>query len=314
MNLCEVHYAAIAWHSYQTLSETTLRHFANFDWGYPEELDPRMLEVLLTKINDGQPVTKDEVKRVMSQASSAEGAAINRADLLGAIATWYVHVDREDTSWSVLLQEAVARALHRDWRRLFRSGVRNMGLAIQNLQSNHDGYAPASGYRGSTFYEGIWREAPEPPRVRGTAPLCCYACLELGCIAIPVIVCGLLIVFGAISHTEVCERNFAGLLVWFGTLGLLFCISMCVEIQHIERLRITLVAVMSVLVFVGVTWSSGEEAVPEECGEFIITFSHLLWISIAVGAAFVTTLMVLTTLRKLKYADHQIQQGGLWIS
>eukprot|EP00913_Durusdinium_trenchii_P001352 g1249.t1 len=68
ISLGELHYALRAWHSYRHMDDSLLRLFAEFDFDESGHLSVDELEQLLTTMNGGKEVPKEEVLRVMQEA------------------------------------------------------------------------------------------------------------------------------------------------------------------------------------------------------------------------------------------------------
>ncbi|CAE8674146.1 unnamed protein product, partial [Polarella glacialis] len=142
INLGELHYALRAWHSYRHLDDSVLRLFAEFDFDESGRLDLQELGALLTTMNGGKKVPEQEVMEVMEQGDILGDGAINRSELLGAIAAWYGNVDRKDTDMPSLLREALARTIKEtEYVSVFDEGKRSMDHAASMVKGSLTGYA-----------------------------------------------------------------------------------------------------------------------------------------------------------------------------
>eukprot|EP00812_Abedinium_dasypus_P009647 NODE_3322_length_801_cov_308.880697.p2 GENE.NODE_3322_length_801_cov_308.880697~~NODE_3322_length_801_cov_308.880697.p2 ORF type:complete len:171 (-),score=54.23 NODE_3322_length_801_cov_308.880697:271-783(-) len=150
-------------------------------------------------------------------------------------------------------------------------------------------------------------------RARAAMPTCIQACMKLSHVSCPFVLSVLMITVGFATGGGSCERNLSGLLVWFGTLGLMLGVLSCLGVAVLASLRVAIAAAMLVFAVVGVAWSMGGAADPAVCGSFLVYFSATVWFGgfAVVGgyAAFVTA----THLLKLQRVDEQIQRGGILV-
>jgi Ca2+-binding EF-hand superfamily protein len=141
ISLEELAFAMRAWHCYCNLDSSILHLFTGFDADCSGLINESLLQALVIEINDGMPVPEAEVAHIIRRADMLGDGRISRSDLLGAIAAWYIHVDRKDTALIDLIQEAMARtAFDHDPRELLYSGSRHFAAAtsIKNILDGSD--------------------------------------------------------------------------------------------------------------------------------------------------------------------------------
>jgi len=289
IELGELHFAIRAWHSYRNFDDSVLRRFSEFDTDHSGHIDPQELQALLEALNGGKAVPWSEVQFVITQGHGTGGGAINRSDLLGAIAAWYCHVDRQETAVQTLVQEAMTRTLKDgDYVDLLDQGMQGMGKATSMLL-DQQGYLQVG--------EGIDdRSAPgassEPDlnsrslsqRLKKALPLLTRSCTQMCYIAFPFTFCTLLICLGWATHSDTCPKNLDGVMLWFGLLGFGASILVYVESTAVmlERARMAMVVMLAVLNITGFLWTTDGDVVDATCGHLLIYSSMCIWMGIPV--------------------------------
>eukprot|EP00405_Crypthecodinium_cohnii_P049263 CAMPEP_0206601786 /NCGR_PEP_ID=MMETSP0325_2-20121206/46874_1 /ASSEMBLY_ACC=CAM_ASM_000347 /TAXON_ID=2866 /ORGANISM="Crypthecodinium cohnii, Strain Seligo" /LENGTH=459 /DNA_ID=CAMNT_0054113899 /DNA_START=111 /DNA_END=1487 /DNA_ORIENTATION=- len=137
----ELHYAMRAWHCYRHLDDNALRLFSEFDADESGRLDFHEMKALLTNLNAGVPVSLSEVQWVMDTGDMTGDGRLDRSEVLGAIAAWYVHVERRSSDLQSLVTEALTRtAKETDHGEALKSGVQQLAHAAALLSGGAGGY------------------------------------------------------------------------------------------------------------------------------------------------------------------------------
>lgn len=324
ISLGELHYALRAWHSYRHMDDLLLRLFAEFDFDESGHLSVNELEQLLTAMNGGKPVPRDEVIRVMHQADMLGDRQIHRAELLGAISAWYGNVDRKDTDLPSLLREALARSIQEaDYAVVMDQGRSAFGHATSMVKglvgySQVDDGANPSGAPGTTWSSqpgiplmsdpGVSQQ-PMGQRVIKALPLALSSCSKFCYVGFPFIFGWMLVFAGWEYRDNVCPRNLDGILMWFGFLVLVFSGLAYVTDPNAVVGRIAILVILVVLDVVGVLWTS-DPAVERNkgaCGLSLVWFSYFVWIAVPICSLGYLGFLLATHVRKLQRKDDHLQ-------
>lgn len=314
IDITEIDYCLRVCDSYQRL----LRHFAEFDTGgleSLESLEPRV-RTLLIEINDGKPVPPLEVEHIVRQAS--EGGTMDRAALLGAVAAWYLHVDRKGMDMPSLIQEAMTRTLSSEGESALAKGHRSVASAVSHLRGGQVGYEPVEDGPGE-LPNSTHADSPSVPaerrkmtvrRLRLVGAHCATACGAYGYIICPLLSNVTLIFTGVRLWSSECPHNLGGILACWGAIGLLLSFLISFERPRGGRASIGAGVVLVALMLVGGlwTWSDAVQEHKQLCGHSLVNWSQFVWSAIPV--AFLATIVhfIAVHVRKLRKNDVQIQR------
>lgn len=330
ISLAELHYALRAWHSYRHLDDSVLSLFAEFDVDESGRLDVEELKDLLTAMNGGTPVPRQEVQYVMERGDERGDGAVNRSELLGAIATWYMHVDRNRTDLQTLLQEALARSSKEDQSEVAES-AKSWGhfasmlpwsrgyLAVQQdcehgadlagggRGSRRAASASASGTHSTTGADGGAAANDKNWLLKLLMRMCRVFCY----VGFPFIFGLVLACSGWKFRVNKCPRNLDGLLLWFGSLACLLGALAYVRgaSPMASRIRLATVVALSLLDLVGFLWSRDPEVQKHksQCGHVLVYWSLLLWSVIPFVAAAYAVYYLAAHVRRLRQHDEALQ-------
>lgn len=332
INLGELHYAIRVWHSYNNFDDNLLRLFAEFDADHSGRLDAQELQALLTSMNGGIAVPMPEVMTVMAEADVLGDRAINRSELLGAVAAWYTRVGRKDTDLPSLLREAVVRtAQDNDQVQIWGEGRKCIGQARAMVSRDIDLYEPVpqlggrdvAGGPGGDADRGIEidatrsaavfsQDSPLAERLQVAKPFILRSGIAFCRVAFPFIFCWLQIYIGWETGENECPRNLDGILMWFGYLGLGLSILMCVNHENVllGRARIALAVILIVLNLVGLLWVHDQDVMDNKslCGYFLVYWSLLVWAAIPMVVLAFGCYQGLAHFKRLQKHDAVLQQ------
>lgn len=122
LSVRELHYGMLCAYGYQCLTVDAARLLA-FTPSTPEHL-----QELMETLNEGL-VSVAEVKAVLREAALVGGG---RRALLWALGAWYVHVQREDSDWRLILLAALRRWLPSEEEHHGRA-MRDLGRMTRDL-------------------------------------------------------------------------------------------------------------------------------------------------------------------------------------
>eukprot|EP00434_Breviolum_minutum_P030831 symbB.v1.2.027263.t1/scaffold2784.1/size70482/4 len=318
ISLGELHYALRAWHSYRHMDDSLLRLSGH--------LSVNELEHLLTAMNGGKPVPRDEVLRVMNQADMLGDNQIHRAELLGAISAWYGNVDRKDTDLPSLLKEALARSIQEaDYAGVMDQGRNAFGHAASMVKGiveddahgAHPPMGPAGlGGPGSTWSSGLplmsdpgVSQQPMGQRVLKALPLALSSCSKFCYVGFPFIFGWMLVFAGWEYRDNQCPRNLDGILMWFGFLVLVFSGLAYVADPNAVVGRIAILVILVVLNVVGFLWTSDPEIDRNKgaCGLSLVWFSYFVWTAVPICSLGYLGFLLATHVRKLQRKDDHLQ-------
>ncbi|CAK9039186.1 unnamed protein product [Durusdinium trenchii] len=323
ISLGELHYALRAWHSYRHMDDSLLRLFAEFDFDESGHLSVDELEQLLTTMNGGKEVPKEEVLRVMQEADMLGDRVIHRAELLGAISAWYGNVDRKDTDLPSLLKEALARSIQEaDYAGALDQGRSAWGHAA-SVVKGFVGYSQVNDNTAGPAGSGAWSSAGMPlmsdpgvseqpigQRVLKAVPLVLSSCSKFCYVGFPFIFGWMLVFAGWEYRDNACPRNLDGILMWFGCLVLVFSGLAYVSDPNAVVGRIAILVILGVLNIVGFLWTS-DPAVDRNkgaCGLSLVYFSYFVWVSVPICCLGYLGFLLATHVRKLQRKDEHLQK------
>lgn len=329
IDLGELHYALRAWHSYRHLDDAVLRLFAEFDFDASGRLDAGELRELLTAINGGKPVPWEEVRHVLRQSDLLGTGAISRSELLGAIAAWFVHVDRQDTDIPTLMREAVTRTCKdNDQLELLSLGTRSLTRAASLVRGGLSGYAevaeaqdPEDSRSGlqSPNLESAQTGADDDvgpktvsARLTKAAPHVARSCTSFCYVAAPFLFGWCMATSGWQHRYNSCPRNLDGVLLWYGLLVLLLSGLLYVPDPSVvvERSRIAIAVMLVVLNLVGFLWVRDEDVQDNVglCGRVLVYWSMFIWAAIPIAAVGYACFFLASHVRRLQRGDELLQR------
>jgi len=313
INLGELHYALRAWHSYRHLDDSVLRLFAEFDFDESGRLDLQELGALLTTMNGGKKVPEQEVMEVMEQGDILGDGAINRSELLGAIAAWYGNVDRKDTDMPSLLREALARTIKEtEYVSVFDEGKRSMDHAASMVKGSLTGYAQVDDGMGAgqsssasttaSTAQPLWppnlsalqgglmpvdedlARQPISVRLMKAAPFILSSCSKFCYVGFPFIFGWVVASSGWQHRDNECPRNLDGVLLWFGVLLVAFSALAYISDHNAVVGRIALAVILAVLNLVGFLWTMDNDVQTNKgaCGSVLVWWSAFVWVMVPI--------------------------------
>eukprot|EP00930_Biecheleria_cincta_P031023 TRINITY_DN21504_c0_g1_i1.p1 TRINITY_DN21504_c0_g1~~TRINITY_DN21504_c0_g1_i1.p1 ORF type:complete len:780 (+),score=132.71 TRINITY_DN21504_c0_g1_i1:65-2341(+) len=303
LSFSELHYALRGHHVCNSPSHRGLmRTLATTDVGPVGSVDPKALQRFLEELNDGYTVSAAEVNSVLDEAAAlfsaygqqGEGKR-GRAALIRAIAGWYLHVDREDSPWSIQFVACYGR------------------------------WIPEKGYHTHIFgrfiqakkatWDSLQRQEPESKKKALGSIL--YTVGLLIALVFPTVFFLWLVILGAQHGDDRCPRDLDGLITWFGVLGLASLTVGCADTaaehvgspvlmqrDRVSQVGVALKAVLLLMPWIGACWTFhlSQEQI-SICGSFLTDASALLWTSLLIaevllGLAFLWLLAV--------FAEHEM--------
>lgn len=103
IDLSELKAAMVAWKSYTSMRTKMEEAILKFDQSGTGKLEKPELKEYLKFINEGIPVSDDEVEFVLSQADVFGDGACSQTELAMATAAWYAHVEEKKKACCVIL-------------------------------------------------------------------------------------------------------------------------------------------------------------------------------------------------------------------
>lgn len=345
----ELHYALRAWHTYKNLSGEVLRLISEFDSDESGRLDFQQLKDLLTSLNGGVSVSLPEVQWVHDIGDVNGDGRLDRSELMGAVAAWYVHVDRRQSDLTDLMREAVARTANdSDHGQALRLGSRHLSQAFGLVRRAFGGYSevnssPADAEsggvsRGST--DAPWRQGwsgapraarpssqaassvgapagePDPAAESRTQKLLCMIAVAMGkmCYAfVPFLFGGLLVSIGWHTRDNICPRNLDGVQLWFGALAIALGATAYLDGPVWARdLKVSLVVMLVMLNILGLAWAfDGRVSLYRDtCGPKLVVWSRCLWPAVPIFTVGIGAHRCVTYLRHLRHHDQQLQKDS----
>lgn len=321
INLGELHYALRAWHSYRNLDDNVLQLFAEFDTDHSGRLDPGELSALLAAMNGGKPVKMEEVRHVMRRADLVGDGAINRCELLGAIAAWYSNVERKETDMPSLIVEALTRmSKDHDHPTILTKGRQSYSTADSLVRGGMTGYdqvdpgddlgqqpigpgmlQPGGSFRPPRSHTSVAGETESSVTTSTGQPLRnpamakfaqatphMVSCMSKLCyVVFPFFLGWLMAVVGWENQDNQCPRNLDGILIWWGVATIIFSGLMYLDAEEVIvfRIRVALAVVMFVLNLVGFLWTLDPDVQSNMagCGYFLYLWSISAWTCIPVS-------------------------------
>jgi len=276
------------------------------------------------------------VHRVLAEADVLGDQAINRSELLGAIAAWYGNVDRKDTDLPTLVREALARTVKEtDYVSVFQQGKETLNTATsmvkgiagysqvddgtgtgptssQASQPSHVPLNPGDMNRGSLpAMEEDFSKLPLPARLQKAAPFIFSSCSKFLYVGFPFIFGWIMAATGWQHSDNECPRNLDGILVWFGLLVLLFSGLAYVTDPNAVLGRIAILVILGVLNLVGFLWTMDPSVQQNagDCGTVLVGFSSFVWVVIPFCALGYGGYLLACHIRRLQRKDDHLQNN-----
>jgi len=330
LSFASAHDALRAWHASKSLDEASLLLFAEFDLDHKEGVELDALRSLMSALNGGLPVPIEEAAWVAEQASALSSSGlIERRDLLRAICTWHIQVDRAVTSLPTIWREAALRTSRElDQTKACKEGMSALedagalwsGRGADYLQvdgqpgalSPRSAALPGSGASSRSdvpLQQPLHRGASRKP-----ALIIARAAGKL-CFVIGPFILGLLIaVTGWRLQENKCPRNLDGILVWFGLLWMLFCSLLSgPRAAWIVHARIASAVILALLSIVGFMWAFDGDVNQrrEDCGQALVGWSRTLWTSVPLCLLAVMFCVCGGHVKRLRDIDRRLQRDIL---
>jgi len=276
MDVGQLHYALRFQLAHKNLPVFVQRTLATANVGVRGVFDTNQVHALLERLNGEIVVRMAEAKTVLYEAAlAAEGGQPRRAEVVGAIAAWYLHVERRRTKTSALFNRELAQ-----WR-LERRDFVNILHRSGNERQSVTAARPRRGDSSPTVWQPDYLDRElEPGPKPAVAEL-----LQAGVVLLPVLFFAWLLCVAARHGDYRCPHDLDGLMAWFAVLGLA---TIAVDVvgtcgKQASPVGIALKAALLVLPWLGMCLSSGiGEADRDLCGPFIVGVGLLLWNSLVV--------------------------------
>lgn len=326
IGLDELHFALRVWKGYHQIDDYVLNLYAEFDLDENGSVSSDALRNLMNAMNRGIPVPLHEVQYVMENAFVVEGGAVDRTELLCALAAWYVNVERLATTVPMLMKEAVTRTaqdIHSDnaatenehsWRDFFSvcCSCGYLGGYSQVGDKNADGGAAHAAETGSAGgKDGDKKERPEPSMCAKLCASLCKAVCKLLYLASPFLLGLILIPAGWKLRENTCPRNLDGIMMWFGAL-IMFngVLAYLAPSPGVYRAKVAVTLILIMLDLIGMAWARGPvvHEAQDECGTPLVYSSMVVWNGMAVVGIFFAAGFIFTHLHRLRIHEEELQK------
>lgn len=272
----DLHYALRAQHARRSIPYKARHILAVSDFGPRGAADSRRIHAVLEELNENSPVLMAEAENVLFEAALMAGDnPPTRAELIPAIAAWYLHIERRRTNLKSLLKFLLPRWLpEREYHATIMDRLHAAGAegAADNVDA--DGNSPIG-----ARVEGGWSD--------GRCARCCRRALtSLGltvAFIFPACFFSTAIYAGAEHGDDRCPKDLTGLITWFGMLGMaMIAVTLAdAKLEHPSCFSIFLKLLLAIFPWVGTYWSFHLGlAKASECGPFLTHFSALVWTSL----------------------------------
>eukprot|EP00930_Biecheleria_cincta_P082936 TRINITY_DN72571_c0_g1_i1.p1 TRINITY_DN72571_c0_g1~~TRINITY_DN72571_c0_g1_i1.p1 ORF type:complete len:462 (-),score=61.11 TRINITY_DN72571_c0_g1_i1:9-1394(-) len=275
-------YALCARHGLRSLPIPELHVISVFEL-CPGRIDNRVdctqLMELMEKLNEGIAVPETEVQSCIDEARLLGNGSIGRSELMKGLGSWYTNVQRQDSGPEVLLQAWASHLVRgREYHTALMDRLRLLlPVVVRGLrrQKNSLSTAPLSAAERS-FSAPLRRSlalAWALARVLGL----------LGALTFPGLLFVWAIYMGSEHGSDACPHDLAGLLTWFGILGLAFLFVGCAD-AHSYRPSwsgFLLRTLLLVFPWAGLGWTFHLRWEEQKiCGLNLVAASMVLWVSL----------------------------------
>lgn len=276
-------YALCARHGFRSLPIPELHVISVFELcpGRVEnQVDSSQLMALMEKLNEGIAVPETEVQCVIDEARLlGNGSSIGRSELMKGLGSWYTNVQRQDSGPEVLLQAWASHLVRgREYHTALMDKLRLLlPVVVRGLRRQKTSPSTAQLSAAERSFSGPLR------RSLALAWALARVLALLGALTFPGLLFAWAIYMGSEHGSDECPHDLAGLLSWFGILGLAFLFVGCADALSYRPswsgflLRTLLLA----FPWAGLGWTFHLRWEEQKiCGLNLVAASMVLWVSL----------------------------------